>query len=90
MSKIGVFAVSIISFLCTSFVKQFILLKTIPYSDSYSKRAYKVSKKYRKVLGIGIGFFRRYRYLEIDPIPDTSSTRYRFRPITLCLTLVIV
>ena len=26
--------------------------------------------------------FRRYRYLEIDPIPDTSSTRYRFRPIT--------
>ena len=25
--------------------------------------------------------FRRYRYLKIDPIPDTSSTRYRFRPI---------
>ena len=25
--------------------------------------------------------FRRYRYFKIDPIPDTSSTRYRFRPI---------
>ena len=46
--------------------------------------------KYRKsikiasniVLGIGIGFFWRYRYFEINPIPDTSSTRYRFRPIS--------
>ena len=27
--------------------------------------------------------FRRYRYFKNDPIPDTSSTRYRFRPISI-------
>ena len=44
--------------------------------------------KYRKSIEIAskstpyrYRIFRRYRYFKIDPIPDTSSTRYRFRPI---------
>ena len=48
-----------------------------------------VHVKYRKSIEIvskstryRYRIFRRYRYFKNDPIPDTSSTRYRFRPIS--------
>ena len=48
-----------------------------------------VHVKYRKSIGMvskstryRYRIFRRYRYFKNDPIPDTSSTRYRFRPIS--------
>ena len=56
-----------------------------PIAAYYSTRACKVSKKYRnsiKSTRYRYRIFRRYRYFKNDPIPDTSSTRYRFRPIS--------
>ena len=62
------YAVSIINNLCTSVVEQ---------NVKYRKSIEIVSKSTRYRYRI----FRRYRYFKIDPIPDTSSTRYRFSPI---------
>ena len=48
-------------------------------------------EKYRKSIKIlskstRYRIFRPYRYFKNDPIPDTLSTRYRFRPISNCYT----
>ena len=62
--------------LCFFFIISLQLNVKISVLVKYRKSIEIVSKSTRYRYRI----FRRYRYFKIDPIPDTSSTRYRFRP----------
>ena len=70
---------------CVFFIILLQLNVKISVLGKYRKSIEIVSKSTRYRYRI----FRRYRYFKIDPIPDTSSTRYRFRPIPTLLTYIV-